>query len=243
MKRTKSGAKQEGWWPYEKRVEVISAYIALGNASLVEGVTGVPSGTVRQWRTQDWWREMETQLRTEGNLELDAKLKKLVNKSIDAVMDRIENGEFMFNVKTGNIDRIPAKLRDVAKVASDAIDKSVLLQKFTTKVEEGPKLDDHLKKLAEEFVAIVKDTANAVHERREARLQEGTGLGTQVSPEPSEGSGPAERSEGDDDGEGAGESGGWEGRGAQDGDLEGGEEHPEQSCDATTLGESVVRPE
>lgn len=243
MKRTKSGAKQEGWWPYDKRVEVISAYIALGNASLVEGVTGVPSGTVRQWRTQDWWREMETQLRTEGNLELDAKLKKLVNKSIDAVMDRIENGEFMFNVKTGNIDRIPAKLRDVAKVASDAIDKSVLLQKFTTKVEEGPKLDDHLRKLAEEFVAIVKDTANAVSERREARLQEGTGLGTQVSTEPSEGSSPAERSEGDDEGRGEGESGGWEGRGTQDGDLEGGEEHAEQSGDATTLGESVVRPE
>ena len=242
VQRTKSGKKQEGWWPYEKRVEVISAYIALGNAALVESVTGVPSGTVRQWKSQDWWRELETQLRTEGNLELDAKLKKLVNKSVDAVMDRIENGEYIFNVRTGNVERVPARLRDVAKVASDAIDKSILLQKFTTKVEEGPKLDDHLKKLADEFVAIVRETANAVHERRETRLQEGVGLGTQVSPEPSEGQGPEERSEVGDEGGGEGTSGGREGRGAQDSDQQGGEEHPEQPGDATSLGESIVRP-
>jgi len=242
VQRTKSGKKQEGWWPYEKRVEVISSYIALGNAALVEGVTGVPSGTVRQWRTQDWWRELETQLRTEGNLELDAKLKKLVNKSIDAVMDRIENGEYVFNVRTGNVERVPARLRDVAKVASDAIDKSILLQKFTTKVEEGPKLDDHLKKLAEEFVAIVKDTANAVHERREARLQEGVGLGTQGRTEPSQGPGAEERSEIDDEGCGEGTSGGREGCGSQDGSEQRGDEHPQQSGDAAPLGESFIFP-
>ena len=133
----------------------------------MEGLTGVPHGTVRQWKCQDWWRELETQLRTEGNLVLDAKLKKLVDKSLDAVMDRLENGEFIFNVKTGKVERIPAKLRDVAKVASEAIDKSVLLQKFTRNVEDIPKLDDHLKKLAQEFASIIQGAKSTVAERRQ----------------------------------------------------------------------------
>jgi hypothetical protein len=193
IKRSKGGQKQSGWWPYEKRVEVISTYIALGNASLVEAATGVPSGTVRQWRCQDWWRELETQLRTEGNLELDSKLKKLVNRSLDAVMDRVENGEWMYNIKTGKIERIPAKLRDLAKVASEAIDKSVLLQKFTHAAEEMPKLDDHLKKLAQEFANIIQGNKDAVHDRRQERLQEGAELGTQGEAESGEGPGGEEQ--------------------------------------------------
>lgn len=237
MKRTKTGQKQAGWWPYEKRVEVISAYIATGSSKLVEGLTGVPHGTVRQWRCQDWWKELETQLRTEGNLELDAKLKKLVDKSIDAVMDRIENGEFIFNVKTGKVERIPAKLRDVAKVAADAIDKSVLLQKFTRNVEDVPKLDDHLKKLAQEFANIIKGTQDAIHDRRQERLQEGVELGTQEQAQPSEGPSGEEWGESQDVGE-SGQSGPeGEGRGAQESPVEGGD------LDSSEPGSTNVRPE
>jgi hypothetical protein len=236
-KRTKSGAKQAGWWPYEKRVEVITSYIATGSSFLVEGLTGVPSGTVRQWRTQDWWKELEGQLRTEGNLVLDAKLKKLVDRSLDAVLDRIEHGEFIFNVKTGQIDRMPAKLRDIAKVASDSIDKSVLLQKFTKGIDDVPKLDDHLKKLAQEFANIIKGSQDAIHDRRQERLQEGTELGAQEEAEPGEGSLATQCGSVPTIGESGESSPEGEGCGAQEGDLQGGDEHVGES------GSTNVRPQ
>lgn len=235
-KRTKSGRKQSGWWPMEKRVEAVTAYIALGKSNLVEAVTGVPPGTIRQWKTQDWWRELEYQLREEDNLELDAKLKKIVNKSLDAVLDRLENGDFFYDVKTGRIDRMPAKLRDVAKVSADAVDKTLLLQKFNKKVEDTPKLDDHLKKLAQEFANIIKGTPNAVHDQREAGLQEGTPVGEAVRPDAGEGQGGAEQGPEAD----RAESGRSEGRGAQEGSLEGREHDAGEPTSAASGDESVV---
>jgi hypothetical protein len=218
-------------------VETIAAYIALGNSKLVESVTGVPMGTVRQWKTQDWWRELEYQLREEGNLELDAKLKRIVNKSLDGVLDRLENGDFFYNVKTGNIDRMPAKLRDVAKVAADAVDKSVLLQKFTRKVEEVPKLDDHLRKLAQEFANIINGKpSDALHEERKAGLQAGTGLGEASGPVASEGSGGEEQSPEDF----GAEEGRPEGCGAQESSLEGWEDDSGEPSSAASGDESVV---
>jgi hypothetical protein len=217
-------------------VEVITAYIALGKSNLVEAVTGVPPGTVRQWKTQDWWRELEYQLRDEGNLELDAKLKKIVNKSLDGVLDRLEHGDFFYDVKTGRIDRMPAKLRDIAKVSADAIDKSVLLQKFTRKVEETPKLDDHLKKLAAEFAAIIQGTANAVHDQRKEGLQEGTPVGEASRPDAGEGSCGAEQGPEDCGSEGWGP----EGCGAQEGPLEGGLDDAPELGSAIGSDEQVV---
>lgn len=242
MKRSKSGQKQGGWWPYEKRVEVISAYIATGSSKLVESLTGVANGTVRQWRCQDWWKELEAQMRSEGNMELDAKLRKLVDKSLDAVMDRLENGEFIFNVKTGKVDRMPAKLRDVAKVASEAIDKSVLLQKFTRNVEELPKLDDHLKKLAAEFASIIRGNTNAVYDQRKEGLQEGTELGAPREAQQGERPVSKEFSQIDGDEEGGEESPEGEGCGAQESDFEGGSEYSGESRGGDVGEKSLVLP-
>lgn len=237
--RSKTGRKQSGWWSPEKRVEVVTAYLALGKSNLVEAVTGVPPGTVRQWKTQDWWKDLESELSNEQNIELDAKLKKVVNRSLDAVMDRLEHGDFFFNVRTGQIERTPAKLRDVAKVAGDAIDKSVLMQKVVRKLEEAPKLDDHLKGLAEQFARIVKETADAVHARREEGLQSGAPMGEAQPAESGEGSGGEEQGS-----EGLGpEEGGSEGRGAQEGPLEGGQDDSLELGSADREYEPELQPE
>ena len=119
-------------WSDAKRVEVVTTYLVLGKAPMVEAVTGVPAKTIRDWRMQPWWKELEDEIRCEETAELDSKLSKIVDRSLSTVMDRIENGDYILDSRTGVVRRIPVKLRDVHKVSTELIDKRLLLRKDKT---------------------------------------------------------------------------------------------------------------
>ena len=48
-----------------------------------------------------------------GDQELDAKTSKIVDKALDQIMDRLENGDHIYDQKTGRIRRAPVKLREL----------------------------------------------------------------------------------------------------------------------------------
>ena len=144
------------------KLEVITTYLALGKIPMVEAVTGVNRHTIRQWKLQPWWREMVDQIQTESDQELDAKLSKIIERSLDAVNDRIENGDFIFDPKTGSIKRSPVKLRDVHRVSVDLLDKRDLIRGKPEQRVEQAQNADVLKKLADQFADWVK-----VHIKRE----------------------------------------------------------------------------
>jgi len=158
--------KRHHWSP-EKRAQVVTAYIALGNSELVEAITKVPAGTVRKWKTEDWWKELEGILREEEHFTLDSRLRKVVEKSLDLVMDRLDNGDFYFDQKTGKVERKPVNLRDVHKVSAETIDRRALLAKFSSKAMDKPSLEEHVKKLAEEFAKFTQTLKG---------VRDGTGL-------------------------------------------------------------------
>lgn len=163
------------------KLEVVTTYLALGKIPMVEAVTGVNRHTIRQWKLQPWWREMVEQIQTESDQELDAKLSKIIERSLDAVNDRIENGDFIFDPKTGSIKRSPVKLRDVHRVSVDLLDKRDLIRGKPEQRVEQAQNADVLKKLADQFADWVKvhikreevKPVHALHEERKEGLQDG----------------------------------------------------------------------
>lgn len=184
-------------WSEAKKIEAVTTWLALGNIPLVEGVTGVPRATLRQWKVQPWWKDLVSEIQTEDDQQLDGKLSKVVERSLDAVMERIEGGEFHIDSRTGQVKRVPVKLRDVHRVMVDVIDKRNLIRgKPTSRTEkvEG----DILVKLATQFalwaqsnlkketvvegyvvgtsdsdINVFKDKPRAIHEERPQGLQDG----------------------------------------------------------------------
>lgn len=140
-------------WPVEKRIQVVSQYLVLGNMALVSAVTGVPHQLIRAWKAAPWWKDIEAQVRATENLQMDTKLSKIVDKSLDAVLDRVENGEFFYDQKRGEIRRKPANLRDIARVSVDILSKRELLRGNATERKEVTQVsvDEQLKALALEF--------------------------------------------------------------------------------------------
>lgn len=199
-------------WSQEARIQAVSQYLVLGNMALVSSITKIPHQLLRAWKQQPWWEETVSQIRATQNLEMDSKLSKIVDKSLDAVLDRVENGEYVYNVKTGTIIRKPVNMKDVAKVSVDMLSKRELLRGNATERTESNQISvaDQLKALALEFakwapqgqlkqqttidvesVEIVSNDTeqdeDALHEKWETQLQSGVELGEDESTEPSEG--------------------------------------------------------
>lgn len=207
-------------WSEKKKIEAVTTYLALGKLPFVTQVTGVPHETLRHWKKQEWWKDLASQIRTEDNQELDSRLTKVVDKSLEVVVDRLENGEFFMD-KTGKVHRVPVKLKDATKVTADLLDRRSLLRKEPTKqlAEKQESINERLLGLAEQFAAIAlgKDprktekiiegeVIDAVPNQREEELQEGTLLGTQEETESCEGQSCQEQGEEHDDSETRGES-------------------------------------
>ena len=164
-------------WSDAKKVEVVTTWLALGKVPLVEAVTGVPRDTIRQWKVSPWWAEIVNEIQSESSQELDAKLSKIIDRSLDAVNERIEGGEFIIDSKSGQVKRVPVRLRDVSHVAINLLDKRDLLRDKPEKQKQAELQTDILNKLAGTFAEWVKTNLkgpiSALHEKREEGLRDG----------------------------------------------------------------------
>jgi hypothetical protein len=83
----------------------------------------------------------------------------VVEKATDQLLDRVENGDFQYDQKTGKLVRKPISARDAAKVTTDMIDRRELLQgKKQEQVDSTRKMEDKLLKLADELSRFAKAT-------------------------------------------------------------------------------------
>jgi len=143
--------QKNGYWGSAKRIEVVSTYLIVGNAPMTEAITNVPAQTIRHWKCTEWWKDIERELKEEDNSTLSVKLKKIIDKSIDVALDRLSHGDAMLHPKTGEVIRIPAKLRDAVSAINTMTDKRQLLMDKPTKIVEQRTIDERLDKLAAEF--------------------------------------------------------------------------------------------
>jgi transposase-like protein len=145
--------KKNAVWPLEKKIEVVSKYLVLGNMKLVSVDTGVDYGLLRQWKMQPWWKDLELEIRATQNIAVDNKLSRIIERAMDVTLDRLENGEIVFNRKTGELDRVPVSMKDANKVTTDLMTKQHALRKEESAQPQTSQqsVTEQLKTLAMEF--------------------------------------------------------------------------------------------
>lgn len=134
VRKTKYDSEKAHWSDNQK-LEAVTTYLMIGKWPAVSAATGIPIDTLRHWKMQPWWRDFENDIRRANNIEVSGKLQKIISKSADIVMDRLDNGEFIFDTKTGEIKRRPVSAKVTADILSKSIDKDILLQKLEIKDE------------------------------------------------------------------------------------------------------------
>lgn len=141
----------DGYYPEETRIEAVALYAAIGNCAEVARLLNMNPATIRKWKTLEWWELMMRRVHTEKDEELDSKFSRIVDKAVDEINDRLENGEFIYNARTGETVRVKPKMRDVAMVAVTNLEKRQLLRGQPTSRSEKIDVTDTLQRLANEF--------------------------------------------------------------------------------------------
>jgi transposase-like protein len=175
-------------WSVEKKIEAVTTYLALGNLRHVAAVTGVSHGMIKQWRIQPWWKELEAEIIASRRITSANKLSKIVDKSLDVIDDRLDNGDFVYNSKSGELLRKPVTLRDATSAANALMQRAAIIEKLNKDeavVEAAASIQEQLASLAAEFAKMnkrdnskattveFKEQDDALYERREEGLQEG----------------------------------------------------------------------
>ena len=152
--------KNKNYWPEEKKMEVAALYASgVVSSDELERLTKVNKAAIRDWRAQDWWPELLERVHASIDEQTVSKLTNIVDKALDAVQDRIINGEYHVHTKTDRVTgevkqtvtRKPVSMRDATVVASTVVDKRQLLRGKPTSRAEKVTVNARLEQLALEF--------------------------------------------------------------------------------------------
>jgi hypothetical protein len=172
-------------WSEGKKIDAVTTWLITGNLTATASVVGVPHVTLKLWKKQPWWNELVTDIQTESDQELDAKLSKRIAKSLEIINDRLENGDFQYDPKTGQFVRKPVSMKDGWKVANEMIDKRWLIRKMPQNQMDQGAVGDILKNLAKEFAEMAKKRVSSVlkpNEENDSALKEGASNAETTNP-------------------------------------------------------------
>ncbi len=142
-------AKGQQYSP-KQRLEAVTAYLMIGKVSLVAASLGISEEVIHKWKTSDWWKDMEADIRSQSNVQVSGKLRAVINKSLEVIEDRLEQGDYQFNPKTGNFIRKPIGAKVAGDIMSKALDKQILIDKLEAQpIQDQSKIEDRLKAIQE----------------------------------------------------------------------------------------------
>ena len=146
------------WYTDKEKLEAVKLYLITGNQRATAAALNIHWTTINQWVQTQWFKELTQQIRNEGHIQLSNKLKTIASKALDVTLDRLENGEFIYNQKTGEMMRKPVQARDAHKIAVDFLEQSGKVEAAQTKEVTDQAVAGRLDQLAAAFIEMSKKT-------------------------------------------------------------------------------------
>jgi hypothetical protein len=144
-------------YPLEKRAEVVRLIQKTGNIRIASELAGVPYGTILDWKKRDWWPQVWSEAKAEQQTELQSKLSGITEAALEVMQDRLQNGDWILNNKTGELVRKPIGLRDANQAMNNLITRTNEIERVRqTATVANENTQDILKKLASELAKFSK---------------------------------------------------------------------------------------
>ena len=153
VRQKKQLPHEGGHWDKKKQLEAVTTYLATGSLAETSRIINVPQRTLMQWKNHtDWWPQLIKEIQSGEGQRTDNKMSKVIEKTLDMLMTRIEEGDYQLDQKTGRLIKVPLKARDLERISSGLFDKRQLIRKEPTSIKkEDLNQADRLLKLAEQF--------------------------------------------------------------------------------------------
>ena len=135
----------------KEKINACCVFAVSGNSRRTAEITKIPEATLRAWKQTIWWQEITVRIYEEQDEGLSSKLTSLVDNAVDAINDRLKDGDYLYNPKLDKLIRKPISARDLAAVTVMAVDKRQLLRGEPTSRVEKVSVDERMKDLAMQF--------------------------------------------------------------------------------------------
>lgn len=143
------------------KLDAVNLFIVFGgHRGKVSEALKIPYNTLRHWEKTEWWKDAYAQIKQQEGLVLSAKLHKIVLKSLEQLNERIENGDYYYDAKTGDIKRKPVGARDLHIIITDSIDKKLKLDRPQQQEQDTMNVMDKLAALAANFQKVAEAAQN-----------------------------------------------------------------------------------
>jgi len=176
-------------YEWSDKTKACQLYMLNGNMRIVSEVTDIPYDTLSDWKRSEWWPTLVEELRAAKRAKTGVKLSNIIDTSLEVLQDRLENGDWVLNNKTGEMQRRPVSLRDATTATNNLLTRQLQMEEIADKMENNhTTVQETLTLLAREFQKMTrqknnksatdveyKEITNAIHEEREEGLQEGSG--------------------------------------------------------------------
>ncbi len=153
----KPGDVKQAQWSDKQKFDTVAAYMVIGNIKATAEATGVPPDTIKYWKAQEWWKDYEGQIRQQTRVQVSGKLLKVIEKAFKVVEDRLENGDWLFNSRTGEIRRVGVSAKTAGDILHKSIDRQVVLEKIQSEPEmKEEAIIDRLKSIEQRLIQASK---------------------------------------------------------------------------------------
>ena len=144
-------------YSWEKKMDVVSLYMLLGNLRVVSEKMDVPYNTLAEWKRSDWWPEIVAQIQRQRKNKTTESLTQLVESGIEILKDRLDNGDYILNNKTGEVVRKPVSAKDATAIVNHLLGRQIQIEELTNKFDHKPEsVADTLATIAAEFKKLNK---------------------------------------------------------------------------------------
>lgn len=150
------------FWSDAQKIECVTMWLATGNLRLTAATLGIPEQTARQWRATQWWKEIAEEVQLQDRMVMSASAKKIIDKSLEVVADRLEQGDWIYDQKSGELRRKPVAMKDALAAATQMIDQKVKLDKVDVSDKSSEGIEQRLEKLMNKFAQLAQPVVTDV---------------------------------------------------------------------------------
>lgn len=139
------------WFPQQTKIDACTLYCVYGDADEVGKLTNVPVKYIRQWKEEPWWSEIQKKVFTEQNEKLASRISGVLYRSLDHLVDRLDNGDYLWDVRKSKLVRKPVDTKVLSNLFNNLITRRQLIRGEPTSITTQVAVDDRLKLLAAQF--------------------------------------------------------------------------------------------
>lgn len=181
VRRRRSKDAVNKWYSDSQKLEAVKCWLVTGNLAQTAAALSIPLPTLKTWRYSDWWKELVDEIKSENSIQLSNKLKTIANKALDVTADRLENGDYIYDQKTGELKRKPVNAAVSHTIARDLINQSDKIENRPEQLIAEQKTQEALDKLQRTFENFVKQRKPAIEVTDVVFLEEEKSVPTRES--------------------------------------------------------------